>query len=142
MLTLLKLAVALHHHLPISKQMVGPGGEKININVQVDIDTSAGGPKTPSPLPNPEPTEDTSIEDRDDSKIIWEKWTEWSKCSVTCGKGKMTRTRTCRTNSTKDEHLNGMVLDKCPSKRKEFMKNLTDNLYLNTKDCNPELCVA
>lgn len=140
MLTLLKLAVALHHHLPITKQMVGPGGENININVQVDIDTSAGGPKTLSPLPNPEPTEATSTEDRDESKIIWEIWKEWSKCSVTCGQGKMTRTRTCRTAPTKDGHLNGMVLDMCPSKIKEYRKSFKNNLYRNTQDCNPEPC--
>ncbi|XP_030761731.1 uncharacterized protein LOC115886629 isoform X2 [Sitophilus oryzae] len=40
---------------------------------------------------------------KDNKETNWHKWTEWSPCSVTCGKGRLIRWRHCRSNCKEAE---------------------------------------
>lgn len=59
-------------------------------------------------------------------KGVWSCWTEWSPCSVTCGQGMRTRSRTCTVEGGSDSQaINYIDLEGCegPSQMKEYCNN-------------------
>ena len=47
--------------------------------------------------------------------LVWKEWTPWSACSVTCGKGVISRTRQCLVNKEckKDPNDKGVMEQEC-----------------------------
>jgi len=71
--------------------------------------------------------------------VEWRSWTSWAACSMTCGDGVKQRSRTCITKS-KDGEYPPFIDDKCPSKLKEFKRDIKNNLYTETCACKEKEC--
>lgn len=59
-------------------------------------------------------------------KGVWSCWTEWSACSVTCGQGTRSRSRTCSVEGGDDSSIrNELAIEGCdgPSEMKEYCNN-------------------
>jgi len=44
---------------------------------------------------------------------VWTGWSRWSDCSLSCGKGRQSRKRSCIKSSTSQEWENGAMFREC-----------------------------